>query len=98
MDDCFLSEEQLNLINLSIVENNSKCIPEIIERVTPLIMEKIDTHLKQVWATTSLIRSCLLQVLSKKQNISYIAITNYRLIYFRKEKILCVNLQDVNGY
>ena len=45
----FLSEEQLNLINLSIVENNSKCIPEIIERVTPLIMEKIDTHLKQVW-------------------------------------------------
>ena len=45
----FLSEEQLNLISLSIVENISKCIPEIIERVTPLIMEKIDTHLKQVW-------------------------------------------------
>ena len=45
----FLSEEQLNLISLSIVENISNCIPEIIERVTPLIMEKIDTHLKQVW-------------------------------------------------
>ena len=46
----FLSEEQLNLINHSIVENISKCIPEIIERVTPLIMEKIDAHLKQLWS------------------------------------------------
>ena len=42
----FLSEEQLNVINRSIVENINKCIPEIIERVTPLIMEKTDTHLK----------------------------------------------------
>ena len=46
----FLSEEQLNLINHSIVENISKCIPEIIKSVTPLIMEKIDTHLKQLWS------------------------------------------------
>ena len=38
----FLSEEQANLINLSIVENISKFIPEIIERVTPLIMEEIE--------------------------------------------------------
>ena len=36
----FLSEEQLNLINHSMVENISKCIPEIIEIVSPLIMEK----------------------------------------------------------
>ena len=38
----FLSEEQVNLINLSIVKNISKFIPEFIERVTPLIMEEIE--------------------------------------------------------
>ena len=42
----FLSEEQVNLINLSIVKNISKFIPEFIERVTPLIMEEIE----QFWS------------------------------------------------
>ena len=94
----FLSEEQLNLINRSIIENISKRIPEIIERVTPLIMEKIDTHLKQFWSNDKLNLELSFQVLRKKENISYITMTNYGLIYFKKEKILCTNLQDVNGY
>ena len=38
-----LSEEQLNLINCSIVENISKFIPE-----------KIDTHLKKFWPNDKL--------------------------------------------
>ena len=32
------------------------------------------------------------------QYISYIAITNHALIYFREAKILCANLQDMNSY
>ena len=92
----FLSEEQLNLINLSIVENISKCIPEIIERVKPLIMEKIGSHLKQFWSSDKC--NAELSITRIKHNISYIAITNYGLIFFRKEKIFCTNLQHVNGY
>ena len=94
----FLSEEQLNVINRSIVENISKCMPEIIERATPLIMEKIDTHLKQFCSNDKRNTELSFTSISKKQNISYIAIASYGLIYFRKEKILCTNLQDVNGY
>ena len=41
----FLLQEQLNFINLSIVENTSKCITKITERFLRLIMEKNDTHL-----------------------------------------------------
>ena len=44
----FLSEEKLNLISLSFVENISKYIPEIIEKVTPLVLEKTETHVKQL--------------------------------------------------
>ena len=46
----FLSQGQLNLINLSIVRNISKCIPKITERILRLIMEKTDTYLKQFWS------------------------------------------------
>ena len=45
-----LSEEQLNLINLSVVKNIRKCIPDITERFTSFVMVKIDTHLKQFWS------------------------------------------------
>ena len=53
----FSLEEQLNLINFSIVENISKCIPETLERVTPLIMEKVATHLKQIRSNDNCKRS-----------------------------------------
>ena len=96
-----LTDEQLNLINLSIIENISKYIPEIIVRVMPLIMEKIDIYLKQFGQTTSTMWSYFLKALSKKQNISYIAITNYGLIYCRKNCVYkfkrCEWLLDLYG-
>ena len=73
----FLSEEQLNLISLSIVENISKCIPEIIERVTPLIMEKIDTHLKQVWPNNK--RNAELSFTSIKQEAEHFIYSSNKL-------------------
>ena len=73
----FLSEEQLNLINLSIVKNISKCIPEIIERVTPLITEKIDTHLKQVWPNNK--RNTELSFTSIKQEAEHFIYSNNKL-------------------
>ena len=79
-----LTDEQLNLINLSIIENISKYIPEITVRVMPLIMEKIDISLKQFGQTTSTMWSYFLKALSKKWNTSHIAIANYGLIYCRK--------------
>ena len=67
-NECLLlTDEQLNLINLSIIENISKYIPEIIVRVMPLIMEKIDIYLKQFGQTTSTMWSYFLKALSKKQ-------------------------------
>ena len=73
----FLSEEQLNVINRSIVENISKCIPEIIERVTPLIMEKIDTHLKQFWSHDK--RNTELSFTSIKQEAEHFIYSNSKL-------------------
>ena len=46
----------------------------------------------------SVIQNYLLQALTKKQNIWFIAITIYDLDYLGKEKIFSTNLQDVNGY
>ena len=49
---------------------------------------------------TSEMRSCLLQALSKKQNISCVTTTNCSQIYSRKEKILCTRyerLPDLYG-
>ena len=43
----FLSDEQFNSLNINIAENIKKCIPEIIETITPIILDKLDTHLKQ---------------------------------------------------
>ena len=94
-----LSEEQLNLINLSVVKNIRKCIPEITERFTLFVVEKIDTHLKQFWSQEKRNEeSYLIQKLNKKQHISYTAITNCSPIYLRKEKNLSANLQDLNDY
>ena len=73
----FLSEGQLNLINRSIVENISKCIPEIIERVTPLIMEKIDTHLKQFWSNDN--RNTELSFTCIKQEAEHFIYSNNKL-------------------
>ena len=73
----FLSEEQLNLINLSIVENISKCIPETIERVTPLITEKIDTQLKQLWPNNK--RNTELSFTSIKQEAEHFIYSNNKL-------------------
>lgn len=49
---------------------------------------------------TSEMRSCLLQALSKKQNISCVTTTNCSQIYSRKEKIFCTRydrLPDLYG-
>ena len=61
-------------------------------------MEKIDTIWNYFGQMPSVIQNYLLQALTKKQNIWFIAITIYGPVYFRKEKIFSTNLQDTNGY
>ena len=73
----FLSEEQLNLINLSIVENISKYIAKLIERVTLPIMEKIDTHLKRFWTNDK--RNTELSFKSIKQEAEHFIYNNKNL-------------------
>ena len=87
----FLSEEQLNLINHSIVENISKCIPEIIERVTPLIMEKIDAHLKQLWSNDK--HYTELSFTSIKQETEHFIYSNNKLWSdLPQKKKICVQI------
>ena len=73
----FFSEEQLNLINLSIVENISKYIAKLIERVTLPIMEKIDTHLKRFWTNDK--RNTELSFKSIKQEAEHFIYNNKNL-------------------
>ena len=61
-------------------------------RVTAFIMEKIDPHLKLFSSNSK--RNTKLSFTSIKQVAEHhITITNYGRIYFKKEKILCTNLQ-----
>ena len=52
-------------------------------------MGKTDAHLKHFWSNDKRNTELSFTNLSKKQNIPYMATTNYGLIYFRKKKRLC---------
>ena len=72
-----LSEKQLDLINLCIFENISKVIPEIVEIVTPLIVEKCYSHLKLFWSNNK--GNTELSFTSIKQEAEHLIYSNNKL-------------------